>query len=121
VTGIRIFINYRRADAAPYARDIYGALSDHFGTDAVFMDIDKIELGTDFSEALDGALDDCHILIALIGRDWLTAADGHGLIRIEQPDDYVRLELEAGLRRNIRIIPVLVQDTSMISTSSWPA
>ncbi len=120
MTGIRLFINYRRADAAAYARDIYGALSDHFGADSVFMDIDKIELGSDFSEALDGALDDCHILIAVIGRDWLSAADGHGQRRIDQPDDYVRLELEAALHRNIRIIPVLVQDASMPSSAQLP-
>ena len=108
----RIFISYRRDDSSGYAGRLYDRLSVDFGDDNVFMDI-AIEPGEDFVDAIEQAVSACDILLAVIGRQWLTMTDGAGRRRLENPDDFVRLEIGAALKRNIRVIPVLVQGAAM--------
>ena len=104
----RIFISYRRTDTAHIAGRLFDRLETRFGAGNVFMDVDSIEPGRDFSEAIQDAVGSCDVLLALIGSRWLDATDGHDHRRLEDPDDFVALEIITALQRPIRVIPVLV-------------
>lgn len=104
----RVFISYRRTDAGPYARLLQVRFSERFPGTPVFMDLDSIEAGANFAEAIESAVHTCAVLVALIGPRWLTAADEEGRRRIDDPDDYVRFEIRTALERSVRVIPVLV-------------
>jgi hypothetical protein len=84
------------------------------------MDIDTLQPGVDFVEAIEQAVDSCQALIVVIGREWLTIHDAAGHRRLDDPADFVRLELESALARNIRVIPVLVQDAPMPRADELP-
>lgn len=84
------------------------------------MDVDSIDLGVDFVEVLNDTLRRCKALIVVIGKDWLSAQDDNGQRRLDSPDDYVRLEIEAALRRDIRVIPILVDGTSIPRAAELP-
>jgi hypothetical protein len=118
--GGAIFISYRREDAAGEA----GRLSDHlarrFGEARVFIDIDTIAPGTDFIVELDRALADTKVLLVIIGRRWLDAADATGARRLDRADDFVRREIHSALSRGVRIVPVLVQGATMPSEADLP-
>ncbi|HEY1855164.1 MAG TPA: TIR domain-containing protein [Solirubrobacterales bacterium] len=119
--SLKIFINYRRADSSGHAGRLYDALVREIGEDSVFMDIDKIDLGIDFTEAIDSAVGSCDVLLAVIGREWLTLAGEDGGPRLESPNDYVRLELEAAMRRSeVRIIPLLIEGAAMPGSEQLP-
>jgi hypothetical protein len=109
----RIFISYRREDSGAWAGRLHDRLAGHFGRNNVFRDIDSIEPGLDFIEAIDRTVGSCDVLIALIGRQWLTLTDANGQRRLNDPEDFVRREIATALKQNIRVIPALVQDTSM--------
>jgi hypothetical protein len=104
----RIFISYRREDSGASAGRLHDRLREHFGRDNVFMDIDTIEPGLDFTDVIERTVASCDVLIALIGRQWLTSTDAAGQRRLDNPEDFVRLEIAAALKRNIRVIPALV-------------
>jgi TIR domain-containing protein/Sel1 repeat-containing protein len=116
----RIFLSYRREDSGGWAGRLYDRLSRHFGDEHVFMDIDTIEPGLDFVEVIQQAVQSCDVLIALIGRQWLTVAGATGQPRLANPEDFVRLEIATALERNIRVIPVLVQDAPMPRAADLP-
>jgi hypothetical protein len=84
------------------------------------MDVDTIELGLDFADAINESLSKCEVLIVVIGKDWLTARDADGEPRLSKPHDYVRLEIEAALAREIRLIPVLVEGAAVPKRSQLP-
>jgi hypothetical protein len=115
-----VFISYRRDESAGYAGRIADSFTEQFGEDRVFRDIDSIEPGLDFAEAIESAVGSSDVLIAVIGRNWLTATDPAGRKRLEDANDYVRMELVAALQRNIRVIPLLVQGASMPSADELP-
>ena len=96
-------------------------LRDHFGTARVFRDIDSIPLGTDFFEVIEQAVARSGVVLALIGRDWLTTTDVDGNRRIDNPDDFVRLELESAFRHGTVVIPVLVEQARMPTSTVLPA
>jgi formylglycine-generating enzyme required for sulfatase activity len=116
----RIFISYRRDDSAGYAGRLYDRLSERFGQGQIFMDIDTIEPGLDFVEVIEKAVGSCGVLIALIGRQWLTITDATGHRRLDNPEDFVRLEIATALDRNIRVIPVLVRGAPMPRSTDLP-
>ncbi len=116
--SVRIVISYRREDTAGHAGHLYADLTEHFG--AVFMDIDAIEPGSDFTEVISDAISRCDVLIAMIGKGWLTATDRNGRRRIEKEDDFVRLELASALERKVRVVPVLVQEAEMPTVDELP-
>jgi hypothetical protein len=118
--GLRVFLNYRRDDSADAAGRLYDALAARFGHDRVFMDIDAIELGVDFEEVVNQAVDSSDVVIAVIGRQWLTLVDSHGRRRVDDPDDPVRMELEAALGADVRVVPVLVQGVEMPGSDELP-
>lgn len=104
----KIFISYRREDTGGYAISLHDRLADRFGRDQLFMDIDNIEPGEDFVEVINEKVGRCEVLLVLIGRDWLTCKNESGQRRLDNPDDFVRLEVAAALDRKIRVVPVLV-------------
>lgn len=114
-----IFICYRRDDSSGYARALYEPLCTYFGEDRVFMDLDQIEPGEDFEQVIDEAVSSCETLVVLIGRDWLTSRDENRR-RLDDPKDFVRLEIAAALQRYIRVIPVLVQGATMPRPEDLP-
>ena len=116
----KIFISYRRDDSAGYAGRLYDRLVNHFGADRVFMDVAGIEPGVDFVEAIEKAVGSCSAFIVLIGRQWLAVTDAKGHRRLDDPSDFVRLEVFTALQRNIRVIPVLVQGATMPLTQDIP-
>ena len=117
---LRIFLNYRREDSSGYAGRLYDDLADRLTACDVFIDIDKIEPGADFVDVIDRALDGCDVVLAVMGKQWLSIADSKGRRRLDDPDDYVRLELEAALARGMRLIPVRVQGAEMPSSADLP-
>ncbi len=118
--ALRIFVNYRREDSSGHAGRLYDDLAERFGSDEIFIDIDKIEPGLDFGDSIERALDSCDVVLAVIGRQWLSLADTQGRRRLDNPDDYVRLELEAALAHGTRVIPIRVQGTEMPSSVDLP-
>jgi hypothetical protein len=115
-----IFISYRRADSADVTGRIYDRLCEHFGKESMFIDVDDIPLGVDFRAHLDEKLRDCHAFLAVIGRTWLSAKDEHGRLRLEDPKDVVRIEIESALTRKIPVIPLLVHGAQMPSEDHLP-
>jgi hypothetical protein len=115
-----IFVSYRRDETAGYAGRLADRLNEHFGEHKVFRDIDSIDPGLDFVEAIQRAVDSSEVLIAVIGRNWLSTTDTAGRERLQDPHDYVRMEIVTALERNIRVIPVLVQGASMPATHELP-
>ena len=116
----QIFISYRREDSAPYAGRLSDHLGQHFGQDNIFMDIDTLKPGVDFVEAIEKAVGSCQVLIALIGRQWLTITDSQGQQRLNDPQDFVRLEIKTALDRNIRVIPALIGGATMPQSMDLP-
>src|SRR5688500_6019930 len=104
----RIFISYRREETAYPAGWLFDRLADEFGPGQIFKDADSIELGDDFVEVISTAVGSCDVLLALIGDEWVPITDAHGQRRLDDPDDFVRLEIEAALARKVRVIPILV-------------
>ena len=117
----RIFISYRRGETAYPAGWLFDRLVQHFGAVQIFKDVDSIELGDDFVEVITRAVGSCDVLLALIGDQWLTVTDLNGRRRIDDPDDFVRLEIQAALTRNVRIIPILVDGARMPRAEDLPA
>jgi TIR domain len=116
----RVFISYRREETAYPAGWLFDRLANRFGRDQIFKDVDSIELGDDFVEVINSAVGSCDVLLALIGDQWLTVTDGQGNARLDNPDDYVRLEIEAALTRDVRVIPILVGRASMPRADQLP-
>jgi hypothetical protein len=116
----RIFISYRREDTAPCAGRIYDRLIQEFGFEQVFFDIDTIPPGDDFVEVLTEKVESCDVLLAVIGKSWLTIADAAGRPRIQNPQDFVAIEIGAALRRKVRVIPILVGGGRMPLSGELP-
>ena len=116
-----IFISYRRQDTAAYAGRIYDRLSAKYGEHNVFMDIDRIEPGQDFVDAINHSVAEAGVLLVLIGREWIKMTDKSGAPRLDNPEDFVRLEILAGLEQKTVMIPVLLADAEMPSAQALPA
>lgn len=117
----RIFINYRREDSAYAVGWLYDRLVEDFGAGHVFKDIDSIQPGQRYPQKIMAAVESCEVFLAVIGRYWLTVADGAGGRRIDDPADFVRLEVEAALSRGINVIPVLVDGARVPDVNSLPS
>jgi hypothetical protein len=116
----RIFISYRREETAYPAGWLFDRLADRFGGSQVFKDVDSIEPGDDFVEVITRAVGSCDVLLALIGDEWLTITDQHGRRRLDNPEDFVRLEIEAALERDVRVIPILIDGARMPTAEELP-
>ena len=118
--GSRVFLSYRREDAGYPAGWLFDQLAARLGTDRVFKDVDSIEPGDDFAEVITEAVKSCAVLLVVIGARWLAAAGQDGR-RLDDPGDFVRLEIEAALARGVRVIPVLVDGARMPRPDQLPA
>lgn len=116
----KIFISYRREDAGGDARSIYQRLQRTFGARQLFMDVDTIQKGRDFRKVLDAHLAECQVMLAVIGPHWLDAKFDGGGRRIDDADDFVRIELAAALKRDIPVIPVRVGGARMPRKEELP-
>lgn len=116
----QIFISYRRDDALGSAGRLYDRLITHFKPEKIFMDVDTIEPGLDFVDVIQKAVSSCDVLLAIIGPRWLSITDENGVRRLDKIDDFVRIEIEIALRRNVRVIPVLVQGANMPNETQLP-
>jgi hypothetical protein len=116
----RVFISYRRQETSHLAGRLYDRFASRFGEDQVFMDVDTIELGDDFAHAITQAVSTCEILLAVIGPQWLSVADKAGGRRLDVPGDIVRLEIQVALDRDVRVIPILVEDAAMPRPQELP-
>jgi len=115
-----VFVSYRRSDSAGHTGRLMDALVEGFEPQQLFRDIEAIEAGADFVEAINRAVADSSVMLVVIGPQWL-AAHTDGKRRIDRDNDFVRLEIEAGLSLDLRIIPVLVGGASMPSADELPA
>lgn len=109
----RIFISYRRSDSADVTGRIYDCLVDEFGRAPIFKDVDSIPLGVDFKAYLDRKIRECKVVLAIIGDHWLDARNEAGRRRLDDPADFVRIEIEAALESGIPVIPLLVCGVKM--------
>jgi hypothetical protein len=116
----QIFISYRRDESRWIARSLCDRLALHFDRNQIFMDVDGIRLGDDFLKAIERRVAECDVLIAIIGAHWLTSTDRQGGKRLENPKDFVRMEIGTALKRDIRVIPVLVDGVSMPQSGDLP-
>lgn len=115
-----IFISYRRSDSADIAGRIDDRLTGRFGRNLIFKDVDSIPLGLDFKEYLDEKVSECSVFLAIIGDRWLEAGDETGVRRLNDPADFVRIEIESALKRGIPVIPLLVRGARMPMEGQLP-
>ena len=115
-----IFISYRRDDAEGEAGRLYDDLVRAYGNDAVFMDVAGIAPGLDFRKAIDDNVAGCGVFLAIIGSQWATITGTDGRRRLDDDNDFVRLEIASALARNIAVIPVLVHDARMPHPEQLP-
>ncbi len=116
----KIFISYRRDDAGEAAGRLSDNLVERFGRDTIFMDVDGIALGRDFRTVIEETLSHCGVMLAVMGKDWLQNKDAKGNRRLDQPTDFVRLEITTALKRGIPVIPVCVQGSTVPSCDDLP-
>ncbi|HET6972888.1 MAG TPA: toll/interleukin-1 receptor domain-containing protein [Pyrinomonadaceae bacterium] len=116
----QIFLSYRRSESKYIAPMLSEKLEQRFGDDSVFLDVDNIPLGVDFREFIGNAVGQCDVLIALIGEEWVRAVDDRGNRRLDDPSDFVRIEIESALKRSIPVIPVLVDGVKMPAKDELP-
>src|SRR6185437_9100205 len=114
-----VFVSYRREDGGDAAGRLADRLVDRLGAERVFMDVDAIEPGMDYVEAITRAVEACDVLVAVIGPSWLSAAGKHGR-RLDDPHDWVRVEVGTALKRGVRVIPVLMGGAVMPGRDDLP-
>jgi hypothetical protein len=116
----KIFISYRRKDSADVCDRIYGTLVKHFGKDCIVRDIDNIPLGVDFRDYLSGILRQSVVELVVIGPEWVSITDEAGNRRLDNPADFVRLEVETAINRKVFIIPVTVMNANLPQQQNLP-
>jgi|GEM_PF-2498379 len=117
-----IFISYRRDESRHAAGRLAEDLSQTFGAEHIFRDIEGIELGVEFAKSLEQALAACSVMLVLIGPQWLDMPDRkRGGRRLDQVDDWIRQEIATALKRDVRVVPVLLEGTTLPDATELPA
>lgn len=116
----KIFISYRRDDESGHAGRLFDGLQMAFGPKNLFMDVDNIEPGQDFFEVLEQRVAECDVFLAVIGSRWIQSQDERGGRRLDNPNDFVRIEIESALKQSKRVIPVLVGDVDIPRADDLP-
>ena len=117
----KIFISYRRDDTAGYTGRIYDRLVQKYGKNSLFMDVDTIPPGVNFKRYIDGYVASTSIMLVMIGKLWANISDSHGNRRLNNPQDFVRIEIASALERGIPVIPVLVRGAQMPNPNELPS
>jgi TIR domain len=115
-----IFLNYRRADTAGHAGRLTDLLDARFGRGTVFRDVESIDGGTDFVHAIQRAVGSARLMLVLIGNTWTTETAPDGTRRLDDPEDFVRLEIATALRQGLPVLPVLVEGAQMPAERDLP-
>lgn len=115
-----IFISYRRDDSEGEAGRLFDDLTRAFGSNGVFMDVAGISPGADFRKAIEDNIVSCGVLLAIIGPRWISITDAAGKRRLDDPNDFVALEIASALKRNVPVIPVLVHEARMPAVDHLP-
>lgn len=116
---MNVFISYRRDDTGQLSYDLYKELRSNYGKGAVFLDASSIPPGGDFQQLIDEFIMKCDLVLAIIGKRWLSASDGRGR-KLDNPDDLLRRELELALTNDVPVLPVLIDDTQVPSVNDLP-
>lgn len=116
----KVFISYRRDDSAVMCGAIYDRLTQAFGVEAVFKDVDMIPVGVNFERFISTTLEQCVAQIVVIGPRWVSIQSGTGERRLDDPKDFVRLEVEFALRDGLAVIPVLAQGAKLPAADDLP-
>jgi hypothetical protein len=115
-----IFISYRRSDSEDITGRLYDHLERRIGSHSIFKDVDSIPFGADFREAVNDAISKSDIMLVVIGGYWLSAVDDRGKRRLDNQADWVRIEIETALSQGIKIVPVLLNNTTMPREGELP-
>jgi hypothetical protein len=119
--GQRIFISYRRNDCLSQANGLHDGLMNRLPGAQIFMDVDSIPAGVDFEEYIRAAIDKCDVVLVLIGDNWLDTRADTSTRRIDEQNDFVRLEVESALANpSVTTIPVLVEGAQMPEAATLP-
>ncbi len=118
--GPKIFVSYRRGRTNPYARSVHDRLVERFGKERVFLDVDDIRPGADFTKVIESELETCDVLLAVVGPDWLARRCLIGRRRLDNPADFVHIELRAALTTDTPVIPILVDNADMPAPRQLP-
>src|ERR1700681_1370445 len=116
----KIFINYRRGDEPGFTQALLGRLEQAFPAERLFIDVDNIPPGEDFVRMLESQVAQCDAMLTVIGNNWLDATDERGGRRLDNPNDFVRIEIESALKQGKRVIPVLVHQARMPHPEELP-
>src|SRR5690348_6735751 len=119
MTG-KIFINYRRGEDSGFVHALLGRLEGAFPAEQLFIDVDSIEPGVDFVRVLEEQVAKSDILLAVIGKGWIDARDEANFRRLDNPQDFVRIEIASALAQNKRVIPVLLGEARMPRSEELP-
>jgi hypothetical protein len=115
-----IFISYRREDSSHFAGRLFDSIKEALPRAGVFMDVDSIGFGEDFADVLNERLKSCEAVLVIIGPKWLEPIGDNRKTRLDDQDDYIRLEIETALDRKIPLIPVLVDGAQMPGENQIP-
>jgi hypothetical protein len=116
----KVFVSYRRDDSSGYAGRVHDRLEREFGANLLFMDVDAIPLGVNFIKVLREEVSKCDVLLAVIGSNWLGSRDEEGIRRLDNPNDFVRLEIATALHRDIPVIPILLDGAKIPKADQLP-
>ena len=119
--GKKVFICYRRDDSAGSAGRVRDRLEKEFGADLLFMDVDAIPLGADFVKIIRAEVSKCDVFLAVIGPKWLTVRDKQRKRRVDDENDYVRIEISTALQRDIPVIPLLLDGAMLPKANQLPS
>src|SRR5258706_14555076 len=109
----KIFISYRRDDSADVTGRIHDWLTAQLGSGMIFRDVDAIPFGEDFKKYLEDTVSQCSVMLVVIGPQWLNITDGAGMLRLDDPHDFVWIVVETALKREFPVIPLLVTGATL--------
>jgi tetratricopeptide (TPR) repeat protein len=116
-----IFICYRREQSIAMAGRIGEYLAREFGSKSLFMDVEQMPIGRDFRQTLEVQVAKCDVMLVIIDEGWAEITNDEGNRRLDDPADFVRIEIETGLKReNVIVVPVLIDDTPMLKPDDLP-
>jgi pterin-4a-carbinolamine dehydratase len=117
----QVFISYRRLDSAIFSQWLAAQLRAAYGQDCVFIDTDNIRDALAWAQQIESSLESATVVIAVVGKSWLTISDEFGRRRIDMPDDWVRREIELSLRDGKKVLPLLIEEAALPAREALPS